>query len=174
MVRFIPYGRVMFETQREPVPRVDTDELEVAHAFLKFQRHCVLKKAEGLTEEQLRQSLVASGTSILGLVQHLTEAERLWFDHHLGGNDWSEEDELDMAVPAELSAAAVTEAYRAAIAASDRAIEAAGDPEALMTIPIDGMTMSLRWLLAHMTTETARHAGHADIIREQIDGVTGR
>ncbi|MGW4207539.1 DinB family protein [Lentzea sp. NPDC004789] len=164
----------MAETQREPVPRVDTGELDVAHAFLKFQRHCVLKKTQGLTEEQLRRPMVASGTSLLGLVQHLTEAERLWFDHHLGGNDWSEADELDMAVPAELTADEVIEAYRAAIAAGDRAIAAAGDPDALMAIPIDGMRKSLRWILAHMTTETARHAGHADILREQIDGVTGR
>lgn len=164
----------MAETQREPVPRADTGELEVARAFLAFQRHCVLKKAEGLSEEQLRRPMVTSGTSLLGLIQHLTEAERLWFDHHLGGNDWSEEDELDMAVPAELSAEQVVRAYRAAIEDSDRAIEAAGDPEALMAIPIDGTRKSLRWILAHMTTETARHAGHADILREQIDGVTGR
>ncbi|MET8758718.1 DinB family protein [Lentzea sp. NPDC004782] len=164
----------MAETQREPVPRVDTGELDVAHAFLKFQRHCVLKKTEGLTEEQLRRPMVASGTSLLGLVQHLTEAERFWFDHHLGGNDWSEADELDMAVPAGLAAEEVVEAYRAAIADSDRAIEAAGGPEALMAVPVDGTRKSLRWILAHMTTETARHAGHADILREQIDGVTGR
>ncbi|GAB2850137.1 DinB family protein [Lentzea nigeriaca] len=165
----------MAETQREPVPRVDTGELDVAHAFLKFQRHCVLKKAEGLTEDQLRKPLVASGTSLLGLIQHLTEAERFWFDHHVGGADWSEEDELDMAVPEERSAGEVIEAYRAATADSDRAIEAAGDPEALMAIPTpDGVRHTLRWTLAHMTTETARHAGHADILREQIDGVTGR
>lgn len=168
------YRQAMRETQREPVPRIDTGELDVAHAFLKFQRHCVLKKAEGLTEDQLRRPMVVSGTSLLGLIQHLTEAERLWFDHHLGGNDWSEEDELDMAVPAELTAEDVIQGYRAAIADSDRAIEAAGDPQKLMAIPIDGMTMSLRWILAHMTTETARHAGHADILREQIDGITGR
>lgn len=164
----------MRETQREPVPRVTAGELDVAHAFLKFQRHCVLKKADGLTEEQLRRAMVPSGTSILGLIQHLTEAERLWFDHHLGGNDWSEEDELDMAVPAELRPDDVIRGYREAIADSDRAIEAAADPDALMTIPIDGNWMTLRWILAHMTTETARHAGHADILREQIDGVTGR
>ena len=164
----------MPEIQREPVPRVDTGELDVAHAFLKFQRHCVLKKAEGLTDEQLRRPLVASGTSILGLVQHLAEAERGWFDHHLGGADWDEEAELGMTVPADRSAGEVIAQYRAAIEASDRAIEAAGDPGALFAIPIDGVRKSLRWLLAHMTTETARHAGHADIIREQIDGATGR
>ena len=172
--RVVPYGQVMAETQREPVPRVDTDELEVAHAFLGFQRHCVLKKAEGLTEDQLRTQVVASGTSILGLLQHLTEAERMWFDHHLGGADWSEEDELGMTVPAGRTADEVVREYRSAIEASDRAITAAGDPGALMAIPIDGMRKSLRWILAHMTTETARHAGHADIIREQIDGTTGR
>ncbi|MET9630906.1 DinB family protein [Lentzea sp. NPDC006480] len=164
----------MPETQREPVPRVDTGELDVAHAFLKFQRHCVLKKAEGLTEDQLRKPMVESGTSILGLVQHLAEAERFWFDHHLGGNDWSEEAEFGMTVPAAHTVEQVVGEYRAAIEASDQAITAAGDPEALMAIPIDGMRKSLRWLLAHMTTETARHAGHADIIREQLDGTTGR
>ncbi|KJK35489.1 hypothetical protein UK23_42885 [Lentzea aerocolonigenes] len=164
----------MPETQREPVPRVTAGELDVAHAFLEFQRHCVLKKAEGLTDDQLRRPMVASGTSILGLVQHLTEAERLWFDHHLGGNDWSEENELGMTVPADVRAEDVVEGYRAAIEDSDRAIETAADPDALMAIPIDGNRMTLRWILAHMTTETARHAGHADIIREQLDGVTGR
>ncbi len=164
----------MVETQREPVPRVDTDELEVARAFLAFQRHCVLKKAEGLSEEQVRRPMVVSGTSLLGLILHLAEAERFWFDHHLGGNDWSEEAEFGMAVPADMSVEQVVRTYREAIEASDRAIEAAGDPEAPMAIPIDGMSKSLRWILAHMTTETARHAGHADILREQIDGVTGR
>lgn len=170
----MPETETETETQREPVPRVDTGELDVAHAFLKFQRHCVLKKADGLTENQLRRPLVGSGTSILGLILHLTEAERFWFDHHLGGADWSEEDEFGMAVPTGVSADEVIQGYRAAIADSDRAIETAGDPETLMAIPIDDMRMSLRWLLAHMTTETARHAGHADILREQIDGVTGR
>jgi uncharacterized damage-inducible protein DinB len=169
-----PYGRAMQETQREPVPRADTGELDVAHAFLRFQRHCVLKKAEGLTGEQLRRPMVASGTSILGLVQHLAEAERGWFDHHLGGADWDEEAERGMTVPADRSVDEVIEEYRAAIEASDRAITAAGDPGVLSVIPIDGTRKSLRWILAHMTTETARHAGHADIIREQLDGVIGR
>jgi uncharacterized damage-inducible protein DinB len=164
----------MSETQREPVPRVDTGELDVAHAFLKFQRHCVLKKAEGLTDEELRRPLVASGTSILGLVQHLAEAEHYWFSHHLAGAEWSEETEFGMTVPADREVATVLADYRAAIARSDAAIEAAGDPEALMVTPVEGVRKTLRWVLAHMTTETARHAGHADIIREQLDGATGR
>ena len=162
------------ETQREPVPRVDAGELGTALAFLSFARHCVLKKADGLSDEQLRRVLVGSGTSILGLVQHLTEAERSWFGHHLAGAPWDPDREHGMTVPAGRDSAGVLRAYEAAIADSDSAIRAAGDPEARFVIPIEGNRHTLRWLLAHMTSETARHAGHADILREQIDGTTGR
>ncbi len=164
----------MAETQREPVPRVDTGELDTALAFLSFARHCVLKKADGLSEEQVRRVLVDSGTSILGLVQHLAAAERIWFGHHLAGTGEDAHAELGMAVPPDRSAAEVLDDYRAAIAESDRAIRAAGDPEARFAVPIEGNRFTLRWVMAHMTSETARHAGHADILREQIDGTTGR
>ncbi|MFI6094027.1 DinB family protein [Lentzea sp. NPDC051213] len=159
----------MAEIQREPVPRVDTGELDVALAFLEFQRHCVLKKAEGLSDEQLRRPMVASGTSILWLIRHLAGCEREWFGRQFAGGEPAEESE-----PADPPAAEVIAEYRAAIVASDRIIRDAGDPEALTAILIDGVRKTLRWVLAHMTTETARHAGHADIIREQIDGATGR
>src|SRR5215472_717501 len=97
----------MAETQREPVPRVDSGELEVALAFLSFARHCVLKKASGLSEEQLRRVLVPSGTSVLGLVQHLAETERYWFGHHLAGTAWDPGREHGMTVPAGRDAADV-------------------------------------------------------------------
>jgi uncharacterized damage-inducible protein DinB len=164
----------MTETQREPVPRVDTGEFDTALAFLSFARHCVLKKADGLSEEQLRRVLVDSGTSILGLVQHLAEVERYWFGHHLAGDPWDEAQEHGMTVPTDRTAADVLRDYRTAIEDSDRAIRAAGDPDARFTIPVAGTHHTLRWLLAHMTSETARHAGHADILREQLDGTTGR
>jgi len=90
----------MAETQREFVPRVDTGELDTALAFLSFARHCVLKKAGGLSDEQLRAVLVESGTSLLGLVQHLAETERYWFGHHLAGAAWDPAQERGMAVPA--------------------------------------------------------------------------
>lgn len=164
----------MAETQREPVPRVDSGELDTALAFLSFARHCVLKKADGLSEEQLRRVLVDSGTSILGLVQHLAEAERCWFGRHLAGvirdADW----DLGMAVSADRAAADVLRDYQAAIEDSDRAIRAAADPDTRFAIPVDGNRYTLRWVMAHMTSETARHAGHADILREQLDGTTGR
>jgi hypothetical protein len=164
----------MAETQREPVPRVDSGELDTALAFLSFARHCVLKKADGLSDEQLRRVLVDSGTSILGLVQHLTEGEQYWFGHHLLGSAWDADRDFGMAVPADRAAADVLRDYRAAIEDSDRAIRAAGDPDTHIALPVDGNRHTLRWVMAHMTSETARHAGHADIIREQLDGTTGR
>ncbi len=164
----------MAETQRESVPRVDSGELDTALAFLSFARHCVLKKADGLSDEQLRRVLVDSGTSVLGLVQHLAEAERYWFGYHLAGATWDADWDIGMTVPADRAAAAVLRDYQAAIEESDQAIQAAGDPEARFAVPVDGNRHTLRWVMAHMTSETARHAGHADILREQIDGTTGR
>jgi uncharacterized damage-inducible protein DinB len=105
----------MTETQREPVPRVDTGELDTALAFLSFARHCVLKKADGLSDEQLRRVLVDSGTSILGLVQHLTETERYWFGHHLTGAAWDADQEHGMTVSASRATGDVLRDYRAAM-----------------------------------------------------------
>jgi hypothetical protein len=121
----------MVETQREPVPRVDLGELDTALAFLSFARHCVLKKADGLSDKQLRRVLVGSGTSILGLVQHLAEAERYWFSYHLAGAAWDVGREYGMTVSANRAADDVLRDYRAAIEDSDRAIRAVGHPEAL-------------------------------------------
>ena len=164
----------MTESQREPVPRNDGGELDTALAFLRFARGCVLKKTEGLDEEQLRRVLVDSGTNLLGLVRHLTGGERYWFGYTLAGSAaWADVD-FEMELPDSLSADEVLRDYRAAIEDSDAAIAAAGDPEARLAIPVDGEQLSLRWVMAHMTGETTRHAGHADILREQIDGTTGR
>jgi uncharacterized damage-inducible protein DinB len=164
----------MAETQREPVPRVDSGELVSALAFVSFAGHCVLMSAGGLSDEQLRRVLVGSGTSVLGLVQHLAEAERYWFGYHLAGAAWDAGREYGMTVPASRAAADVLADYRAAIEDGDRAIRAAGDPDARFVVPVDGNRHTLRWVMAHMTSETARHAGHADILREQLDGTTGR
>src|SRR5690242_19736760 len=145
----------MAETQREPVPRVDSGELDTALAFLSFARHCVLKKADGLADEQLRRVLVDSGTYILGLIQHLAETERYWFGHHLAGGAWDPGQEHGMTVPPGRAAADVLADYRAAIEDSDRAIRAAGDPQARFAVPVDGNRHTLRRVIAHMTSETA-------------------
>ncbi|HSZ45245.1 MAG TPA: DinB family protein [Streptosporangiaceae bacterium] len=164
----------MAETQRRPVPRVDSGELDTALAFLNFNRESVLKKTEGLDDEQLRRRLVPTGTNLLGLVQHLAQAERNWFGYHLAGAAHVRSPGSGMRVPRGRATAEVLDDYRAAIAASDAAIRAIGDPEAHLARLVAGQHLTMRWLIAHMTSETARHAGHADILREQIDGTTGR
>ena len=163
----------MAQTQRRPVPLTDSGELDTALAFLNFNRESVLKKTDGLDEKQLRRVLVPTGTNLLGLVKHLAAAERYWFGLHLTGITPPKGGTLGMRVPKARTAEAVISDYRAAIAESNTAM-AAGDPQTLLARRVSGQRLTLRWLLAHMTSETARHAGHADILREQIDGVTGR
>ncbi len=164
--------RAMTESQREPVPRVDETELDTALAFLDFARSSVLKKARDLAEEDLHRAMLPTGTSILRLIRHLTDGERYWFVVQLTG--LGEEPDWDLADVDRRPAAEIIEDYRAAITASNRAVREIGDPSAPAARDLDGQRMSLRWTLAHMTSETARHAGHADAVRELIDGTTGR
>lgn len=164
----------MPETQRRPVPRNDDGELDTALAFLSFARESVVKKTDDLTEEQLRRVLVDSGTTLLGLVHHLTLAERLWFGYYVAGREEDDPGDVGMEAPADRGVQRILDDYQAAIAASDAAVLAAADLGAPVKIPVGDTFHSVRWVVAHMTNETARHAGHADILREQIDGVTGR
>jgi uncharacterized damage-inducible protein DinB len=164
----------MLESQRERVPLDDGGELDTGLAFLAFARSCVLKKVDGLDEEQLRRRLVVSDTTLLGLVQHLTDAERYWFGYTLAGDARHADVDFDMVVAADRSADEVIAGYRAAIVESDAHIHAADGIEGRTAHPVNDEPRTLRWVLAHMTSETVRHAGHADILRELIDGVTGR
>lgn len=162
----------MPETQRQPVPRDDDGELATALAFLDFARQSVLKKADGLSEQDVRRPMVPTGTSVLRLIRHLVDGERFWFVVQLQGT--GTEPDWDAAGDDDRPAAEIIADYRAAIEASNHAIREIGDLDTLAVQPLDGRRQSLRWTIAHMTSETARHAGHADIVRELIDGVTGR
>lgn len=163
-----------FETQREPVPRNDGGERDTALAFLAFARDCVLKKLEGLTDEQLRRRHVVSDTTLLGLVQHMTDGERYWFGHVLTGDPEYADVDFSMVVPDHRPAQEVVAAYHAAVEDSDRNLAAVGSLDDLVPVEVDGQRRSVRWVVAHMTSEVARHAGHADILRELTDEVTGR
>ena len=118
--------------------------------------------------------LVPTGTNLLGLVQHLTQAERNWFGYYLTGAARMRSTGSGMRVPRSRATLEVLDDCRVAITASDAAIRAIGDPDAHLARLVSGTSTTMRWLIAHMTSETARHAGHADILREQIDGTTGR
>ncbi|TNH29834.1 DinB family protein [Micromonospora orduensis] len=164
----------MLESQRESVPLNDEDEADTALAFLSFSRSCLLKKLDGLEEEKLRRRLVVSDTTLLGLIQHLTGAERYWFGYTVAGDLRYADANIGMKVAEDQPAEQVIADYRAAIAESDRHIRAADDLDVRTARPVNDEPRTLRWVLAHMTSETTRHAGHADILRELIDGVTGR
>jgi hypothetical protein len=113
---------------------------------------------------------VPSGTSLLGLVKHLTHVERFYF---LG--ERFDDSGATMRPTAEETVDSVLAGYRDAVERANRVIEACPD----LTLPAPrparrGPAPSMRWVLVHMIEETGRHAGHADILREQIDGSTGR
>lgn len=115
----------------------------------------------------MRGVLAGGGTCIVGIIEHLAEAERYWFGRHLAGAAWDGEQEHGMTVPAHRAAADVLASYQAAIEDSRRAVHAAASPQARFAAPAAGDRHTLRWGMAHMTSKTARHAGHAGILRER-------
>jgi Protein of unknown function (DUF664) len=149
-------------------PPVVGGELETMLAFLQYLRDAAVRKLAGLSDAQARYSPVASGTSLLGLVKHLTTVEIYWSQRRLVGIDIRVTDALDDAD----SAASVIAGYRAATAATDRVLGADGNLDRLLARGRSGLTA--RWALVHLLEETGRHVGHADIVRELIDGSTGR
>jgi hypothetical protein len=148
-----------------------TPEVEQLRAVLDGLRSGILKKLAGLSDDDARRSTVDSGTNIAGLVQHLTFVESMWFEETVAGKRASR-GARSMRVDPSVSMRTIRAEYRAACAASNEVIAAVGDADAPVTR--NGKTRDLRSVMLAVIEETARHAGHADIIREQIDGRTGR
>ena len=156
------------------------DEREMLIAFLDFQRESMVRKLEGLTEEQARWAPTASANSLISLLSHLGWVEVWWFRmNFLGEQDievpWSDADpDGDLRVRDDQTIAELVAFYRREWEASNEIIRSAPslDLPAAYTKRKDGVP-TLRWILNHMIEETARHAGHADITRELIDGSTG-
>lgn len=149
------------------------DEKESLQVSLDRHRDAVLWKLEGLDDGQLRRPMTPSGTNLLGLVKHLASVEYGWFCTTFGRETeplWFDPEE-DMVVADGESTADIVELYGRARAAADRAI-AELDLDTLGT-SWSGNTVSMRWVLIHMLEDTARHAGHMDILRELIDGASG-
>ena len=154
----------------------DADEREMLLAFLDKYRETVLVKLDGLNREQLSRRLLPSRTTLLGLVKHLTLVEDWWLGCVLAGGAEPEEDPDDPDSEWLITDAddpeQVVAAYRAACARSNQI--ARGVPSLDVHGPGPNRPeKSARWILVHMVDETARHAGHADILRELIDGRTG-
>ncbi|WP_380279841.1 DinB family protein [Kitasatospora purpeofusca] len=157
-------------------PGINADEHSTLLAFLDYLRTCVIAKTEGLLDEDARRPGVASGTSLLWLVRHLTAVELNWFLWAYRGEDVEPWDD-DAPSPGDETVAESVAAYRAAIARANEVITSAADRldrPGVRSLRPNAEAPSMRWLLVHMIEETARHAGHADILRERLDGSVGR
>jgi hypothetical protein len=155
---------------RKP-PKFAADEAGTWVTLYQFQRESLLGKLSGVGEADARRSLVPTGTSLLWLVKHCARAERLWFLDRFAGLE--QLPRVDAVVESD-TVESVSAAFRGQwpeivdlVASRD-----AGDLAARMDPGDD--PVNLRWVCWHMLEEVARHAGHADILREQIDGRTGR
>ena len=146
-------------------------ELDALLSTLASLRASALGKLSGLSEHDARRSTVPSGTNLAGLIQHLTFVEAKWIEQIVAGRKPSR-GKRSMQVDPSVSLTMLRADYRAACEASDAVLREIGDPDSPLTYK--GVTRDLRWAVFAVINETARHAGHADIIREQLDGRTGR
>ena len=155
------------------------DERTTLLEFLRRQRLTLEMKCAGLEPEQLaRRSVEPSTMSLLGLVRHLAEVERSWFRGEMAGLDAprlfrtpeAPDGDFDGAVGDPECVAGAWEAWRAACAFTDRFVADAGD---LGVVASGAERISLREVLVHMIEEYARHNGHADLLRERVDGRIG-
>jgi uncharacterized damage-inducible protein DinB len=159
-----------------PRPPYVGDERAVLDGWLDFHRATLLLKCEGLSAEQLRTRAVPpSSLTLLGLVRHLTEVERSWFLRFLGtfdGHLYSSEDnpDADFDDVADADAAVDLARYRSEVDAIREAVRAHDLDEVRQN---RGRELNLRWIVTHLIEEYARHNGHADLIREALDGSTG-
>jgi len=146
---------------------------EIAHLLrcLDEARKGALKKLDGLSEEDARRSTVDSGTNLAGLIQHLTFVESMWFEQVVGGRSLPR-GIRSMQVDPSVTLRQLRAAYKASWAVSDEIIKGLGDGDA--PVERNGKKHDLRWAIDAVLGETRRHTGHADIIREQIDGSTDR
>jgi uncharacterized damage-inducible protein DinB len=160
-----------------PIPFLTGDERPMLESWLAFHRATLALKCQGLDDSQLRTpSAEPSELTLLGLVQHMAEVERNWFQRVLAGRDVPH---LFGPTGFQLSAdRGLDEAlaiWREEVAHGEElcAGRSLDDTGQITDGPMAGVDVSLRWILIHLIEEYARHNGHADIVRERIDGVTG-
>jgi hypothetical protein len=147
---------------------------ETLLAFLDYLREAVARKLDGLQEEEARRPLVPSGTSLLGLVKHLTVVESYWVERRFAGLETTpvtQAPDAGFALAPDDTVAGVLAAYRATVGRAN-ALVAGRSLDTPLARGRRGQTLT--WVLVHLVEETARHAGHADILRELVDGAAGR
>ena len=171
--------------RRMTIERIDpgstADERTTLRGFLDYHRQTLLWKCDGLSAEQLRlRSVPPSTMSLLGLVRHLADVERSWFRRALANEDappifYSRPDNLDGDFD-DVDDASVDEAFarwNEEVEASRRIEASFASLEETVHQPQHDADLSVRWVMVHLIEEYSRHNGHADFLREQIDGATG-
>ncbi len=174
------------DEQGRPEPPLNADEIGTLLGFLDFQRATLAWKTRGLNSDGWRATVGASTMTLIGLVKHLALVEDDWFDHRLGGEparepwanvDWQADRDWEWHTALTDAPDDVVARWRESVARAQRqtaaALAAGGmDQPARRPFP-DGRAPSLRWIVTHMIEEYARHNGHADLLRESVDGETG-
>jgi uncharacterized damage-inducible protein DinB len=159
------------------------DETATLLGFLRWQRETLELKCAGLDPDQLaRRAVPPSSLSLLGLVRHLADVERGWFRRGLAGEDAPRlfssrndpDGDFDAAVADPDMVAQAWAAWREEVAYADRFVAATPDLLSVSVADADRGPLSLRWVLVHMIEEYARHVGHADLLRQRIDGRVGQ
>ena len=156
-------------------PPYEGEERTMLIGWLEYHRATLELKCQGLTDDQLRtRSVPPSALSLLGLVRHMAEVENNWFRFWLGGDGpvYRWEGDEDFAV----GGADVAEAFdywRSECANAREVLATFGSLDDVGAGQTVGAGISVRWTLTHMIEEYARHNGHADLLREAIDGTTG-
>ena len=164
-------------------PDTTGDELTLLSQFLDYHRATLVQKVSGLDRQQLGTRLGPSTLTLAGLVKHMTLNEDSWFGKVLLGReegepwasvDWDADPDWEFNTAVDDAPEDLVRLYADACARSRAAIAEVGDLDRVAAKPSRrGDPFTLRWIMLHMIEETARHNGHADLLRENIDGVTG-
>jgi hypothetical protein len=158
---------------------VRRNESETLGGFLDWYRAVVERKVDGLTLDQARTVRTSTGLSPLGVVKHLGWVERGWFREIFAGEDvetidGEDDNSAEFAIGADDTVDSVLAFYRTEVDNSRRVVAGSSSLDDLSAKATKFREkVSLRWILVHMLEETARHAGHLDLMRESIDGKTG-
>ena len=168
---------------RQIPDHTSTNERDVLVQYLDYQRETILLKTEGLTREQLGQRIETSALTLGGILYHLALNEESWFEGHFrglepradfAGIDWEADPEYEFRTALEKEPDWLRSRYRDACDRSNQIVIDADSLDDVSASPWrDGKPFTLRWVILHLIEETARHAGHADLLREAIDGSAG-
>ncbi len=174
------------DEQGRPEPPLAADEIATLLGFLDFQRATLAWKCSGLDSVGLQATVGASTMTLGGLLKHMAYVEDAWFTSWLHGRDrpppwnsvdWKADPDWEWHSAAHDTPEQLRALWQEAVDRSRRAVAAAVADDGLEKLARrswpDGRTPSLRWILCHMIEEYARHNGHADLLRESVDGQTG-